>query len=116
MKTVLMLGILCTIGAAIAGRPPQLSYTKDIKPLFGKRCLSCHNALRSFGKLDLSTYEAAMKGGEHGKVIKPKNAAGSLLVKMVKGTAKPMMPKGGAPLSQAEIKKISDWIQSGAKK
>ena len=64
----------------------------------------------------MDTYEGVMKGGEHGKAVLAKNSAGSRLMKMVKGTLQPRMPLDAAPLTQAELEKISKWITQGAKK
>jgi len=58
-----------------------------------------------------------MKGGKDGAVVKPGDPDGSLLVQKVKGTQTigARMPRGGAPLPDAQIQRISDWVAQGAK-
>src|SRR6266436_10408212 len=46
-----------------------LTYAKDIRPLFEASCLRCHGQERPKGDLRLDSLEAALKGGEDGKVI-----------------------------------------------
>src|SRR5690349_17800344 len=57
-----------------------LTYAKDIKPLFEASCNRCHGAERQRGDLRLDTLEAALKGGENGKVIVAGDSKKSSLV------------------------------------
>src|SRR5215475_11857205 len=57
-----------------------VTYAKDIKPIFEKTCFKCHGAEKQKGKLRVDSLEAALKGGEDGKVIEPGNSAKSTLV------------------------------------
>src|SRR5947209_2263701 len=61
----------------------NVTYTQDIKPMFDKACISCHGKDKAKAKLRLDSLEAALKGGEDGKVIEPGNSAGSMLVQNV---------------------------------
>jgi cytochrome c551/c552 len=56
-----------------------------------------------------------MTTGDHGPVVIPKDAAGSLLAQKLLGTqaSGTIMPPGGK-LSDAEIQLILDWIMAGA--
>jgi mono/diheme cytochrome c family protein len=77
------------------------------------RCAGCHNAAAKQGGLDLSTREAALRGGKNGAAIRPGSAGESLLMKHVTGALKPVMPLGSA-LSEAERLALSAWIDRGA--
>src|SRR6266851_3366600 len=57
-----------------------VTYATDIKPIFEKSCIKCHGPEKQKGKLRLDTLEAALKGGEDGKVIEPGKSAESMLV------------------------------------
>src|SRR2546421_12624817 len=57
-----------------------VTYAKDIKPIFEKSCIKCHGAEKQKGKLRLDSLQAALKGGEDGKVVLPGDSAGSILV------------------------------------
>lgn len=118
MKLVVTLSVIvCAIASTVTATPQQPVLTfKNIKPILDRRCVPCHGDSYPGGNLRLDSYEALMKGGKHGKVVLPKNSAGSRLMKMVKGTVQPRMPMDGQPLIQAEMERISKWIAQGAKK
>ncbi len=87
----------------------------DAAAIFTKHCVTCHSGPRAPEKLRLDTYQDVMRGGKDGAVIVPKDPAKSELVKRVKGTSKPRMPKNGPPwLSDEEIKTLEKWIENGA--
>lgn len=92
----------------------QISYEKDVLPIFKASCLSCHKPDKKKGKLDMSTYADLRKGGKQGDPIKPGDPAKSLLVDMISGK-EPEMPEKGDKLTDAQVKVISDWIKQGAK-
>src|SRR5207244_3534947 len=57
-----------------------ITYAKDIRPLFEGSCFRCHGEDHQKGELRLDSLEAALKGGEDGKVIIPGKSKESLLV------------------------------------
>ena len=57
-----------------------LTYDKDIKPMLEASCLRCHGAEKPKGGLRLDSREAALKGGEDGKMVVPGDSKKSLLV------------------------------------
>jgi mono/diheme cytochrome c family protein len=87
-----------------------VSYARQVAPIFTNRCAECHGATTKEAGLDLSTYEAAMKGSEYGAVIEAGNAS-SLLLEMV---AAGEMPQDADPLPAEEIALIRAWIAAGA--
>ena len=98
-----------------------VTYASDIKPIVDKSCVSCHGPEKSKGKLRLDTLEAALKGGEDGKVVEPGNSAGSVLVHNVAHLGDPddYMPPpknkaGIPPLTPEQIGLIRAWIDQGA--
>lgn len=113
LSVVVMAGVL----ASALTSPQQQPLTfNDLKPILDKKCVSCHGSSYPGGKLRLDSYEGLMSGGEHGKAVIAKNSAGSRLMKMLKGTMQPRMPMDQAPLTHAEMEKISKWITQGSKK
>jgi len=58
----------------------NVTYEKDVKPIFEETCVRCHGADRQKGGLRLDSLEAVLKGGEDGKVVVPKDSAKSPLV------------------------------------
>jgi mono/diheme cytochrome c family protein len=89
----------------------QVSYSKDIQPIFTQNCVRCHGGR---GGLYLDSYAHVMAGGVTGPVIVPGSPQDSLLVKRIEGIVQPQMPLGGPPLSQADINLIVNWIAEGA--
>lgn len=94
-----------------APRSGPVSYARQVAPIFSARCSECHGAETKEAGLDLSTYEAAMKGSEYGTVIEAGDPAGSLLIEMVTAGE---MPQDADPLPAEEIALIRAWIQAGA--
>jgi len=54
-----------------AATPASVTFAKDIEPIFAKSCWNCHSKDAQLADLDLSTREAAIRGGEHGAAIVP---------------------------------------------
>jgi mono/diheme cytochrome c family protein len=95
-----------------------VTYDKDIKAVFEKACFKCHGAEKQKGKLRLDSLQAALKGGDDGKVIEPGNSAKSTLVHAIarlnEDDAMPPADKGD-PLSKDQIGLVRAWIDQGAK-
>ena len=101
-----------------ASTKKDLTYAKDIKPLFEKSCFKCHGAEKQKGKLRLDTVGAALKGGEDGPDIVAGNSAKSKLVHAIarlnEDEAMPPADKG-KPLTKEEVGLVRAWIDQGAK-
>jgi hypothetical protein len=108
----ILLAIPCCLAAAGQGVAADL-FRDKIAPLLETRCLSCHNAQKKRGGLDLSTRTSALAGGKNGPVLVPGAAAKSRLVQMI-GGANPRMPRTGAKLSAGEVAQVRRWIGTGA--
>ena len=99
-----------------------VTYATDIKPIFDSACIRCHGAEKPKARLRLNGLEAALKGGEDGKVILPGNSAGSILIHCVAHLGKPdgfmPPPRNRAnipPLTKEQIGLIRAWIDHGAR-
>jgi mono/diheme cytochrome c family protein len=80
-----------------------------------KSCTPCHNAAMAQAKLRLDSLESLAKGGMSGAVIKPGDAANSLLFKRITATDPAMrMPPTGALLNADAIATVKTWIDNGA--
>jgi len=87
-----------------------------VQAIFDQNCMPCHSAQNHKNGLDLTSYEALMKGGEGGQEIVPGDPDKSLIVMYLTGAKKPQMPQKRAPLTPDQMKVITDWIKAGAKK
>jgi mono/diheme cytochrome c family protein len=86
----------------------------QVAPIFVKHCLECHGA-DAKGGLRLDTFAGMEKGGKSGPLLQIGDAENSLLMARLTAAGDARMPKGGEPLSEAECKKIAEWINRGAK-
>ena len=87
----------------------------DVAPLFAQRCVVCHSGEQAAAKLRLDAHASVLAGGGRGPVVKPGNAAGSELIRRVKGQSQPRMPMTGPPwLGDAEVALLERWIDAGA--
>ena len=88
-----------------------------VKPMFTANCVTCHGPTRHKSNLRLDTYEAAMRGGKHGLVIKPGEPRGSELFRRISLNSSDedvMPPNNRRLLSARDVRLIEQWIQSGA--
>lgn len=99
-----------------------VTYESDIKPIFEKSCVKCHGMQKPKAKLNLTTREGALKGGEDGKVIEPGNSTKSGMVISAArigdedGWMPPKKNKANiGPLTAEEVGLIRAWIDQGAK-
>ena len=99
-----------------------VTFAADIKPIFEKSCVKCHGPEKQKGKLRLDTLEAALKGGQDGKVIEVGKSAESMLVHNIAhvGDEDMWMPPPDnkdkiEPLTKEQVGLIRAWIDQGAK-
>src|SRR6185312_7622175 len=92
----------------------EVSFQKDILPVFEQSCAKCHLGDMAMGKLRLDSEASILKGGASGPAVVAGKSGDSLLVKRILGlNDAPRMPMGGAPLSDAQVKLISAWVDQG---
>jgi cytochrome c553 len=89
----------------------NVSFSKNVLPIFEANCTTCHGASRQSSNLMLNSYTNLMAGGLGGLVIQPGNAQESELFQKISTGS---MPRGGSKLSDIEIQIITDWINAGA--
>src|ERR1700690_4045311 len=96
-KLGLMVLVYLTVGCT-----RQVSFKKDIHPIFQERCMKCH-APGSPGCLvsgfSVATYQSLMKGTKFGPVVVPGSSLDSNLLRLVKHEADPSiaMPRSVTP-------------------
>lgn len=121
--TKISLSAVALLGLAACGpqsQQPTVSFKSDIKPLLDHNCTECHTengtGTQASG-LQTVTYETLMKGTKFGPVIVPGNAEHSTFYRLIAGKVDPsiQMPHGKEKLAEADVKKVEDWIQQGAK-
>ncbi|MBS0263495.1 MAG: hypothetical protein JSS02_16260 [Planctomycetes bacterium] len=91
------------------------AFERDVAPVLVARCLNCHGNDNPRGNLQITTFAGIVRGGDSGAFVVPGKPDESSLIARINATGEQRMPKGGAALSDEQIKKITDWVASGAK-
>jgi WD40 repeat protein/mono/diheme cytochrome c family protein len=101
--------------AAAAAAP--VSFSKQIAPILQARCQGCHQPAKPGGGYVTTEFARLLAAGESETPAvvagEPEESNLLTLIRPVDGQAK--MPKGEAPLGDAEIALIERWIAEGAK-
>ena len=91
-------------------------FVKDVRPILRRACFECHGAEKHEGGLRFDQRDAALRGGDSGRVLiagRPEESELLRRVSLPRGHEDAMPPRG-KPLSAREIKVLRDWIASGA--
>src|SRR4051812_33837066 len=105
--------LLCALMVCLAASATRADSKTSAEAMrvLQRDCLGCHNPEKHRGGLNLTTREAALKGGEDGPVIAPKKE--SKLITVLAAEADPHMPPK-KQLKSADIDLLKKWIASGA--
>lgn len=91
----------------------ELTFEKDIRPIFRAHCFDCHGATDEMqGQLDLRLVRFLKQGGESGAAITVGAPEDSYLLDRVRSGE---MPPGDHRVSDKEIAVLEKWIAQGAK-
>jgi len=85
-------------------------FHKEVASLLKEHCVQCHGGEKTEGDFDLATREGLLQGER----IKPFDAAGSALMKLIRHEEEPLMPDNKPKLPDAAIATIAAWIELGA--
>ncbi len=102
--------ISCLQYTCAAQGTAKIEFQRDVVPILGQRCTSCHSGDHPKGQLDLSDKNKLQNGGESGAVVAPGQPAKSLLMQFVDDNTMP--PK--KPLTDVEKNILREWIRLGA--
>src|SRR5579859_403293 len=93
------------------------SFINDIAPILKENCYACHDAKKRSGKLDMTTFEKFMQGGNSDAPVTAGKPDESLLLELVAAKGKKRMPPEGkgTPLAKEQVALIERWIKEGAK-
>lgn len=106
---------LPVFGQGVDAKP--VDFDRDIKPIFDQACIRCHGADKQLGGLRLDS-DAALRGGDSGKVILPGDGGASHLIQLVLASVPDdpdaVMPPRGKRLTAEQIQTLARWIDQGA--
>jgi mono/diheme cytochrome c family protein len=82
--------------------------------LLARHCTLCHQGPQAPLGLRLDSLAGVLAGSSRGPVVRSGDAAGSELIRRLKGQSQPRMPMTGPPyLSDAEVARFEAWIAAG---
>jgi hypothetical protein len=92
----------------------NVSFSKDIAPIFELKCVSCHGNGRLDAGLDLTDWAQFVDG----RIVVPTAADNSVLVWTIEwlpGFPRMPPPNFSVPLTALQIRGVKTWIDEGAK-
>lgn len=112
-----VIGVVVVLGVFSLSSEDEVDFSADIKPIINKHCISCHGGVKKNGGFSLLFEEEAFAKTESGKpAIIPGDAEHSELIRRLTAEdPEERMPYDAPPLSSAEIKLLTRWINQGAK-
>jgi len=111
IAAILGLGLAGAAAPAWAQVGKNVSFSKDVLPIFQRRCQNCHGVGNSAG-LKLDTFENVSLGATSGQVLQPGAPDQSKLYQAISTNR---MPPANPKLTVAEKAIIRAWIFQGAK-
>ncbi len=109
---------ICALAFALAASPALHGTEVDksaaaAMTILRAQCFNCHNDTKVKGGLDLTSREAALKGGDSGVAIKLGRGADSMLIKVLAPGGDPHMPPK-KQLPANTITTLRAWVDAGA--
>jgi WD40 repeat protein len=98
--------------------PDEVSFYKDVRPIFQQNCNGCHQPAKASGGYVMSAFAQLLNKGESDKPgVVPGKPAESNLVSQIspQNGKKAPMPRGRDPLTEREVAMVTKWIAQGAK-
>jgi hypothetical protein len=96
-------------------RADDVDFSRDVQPILARRCLSCHGPDTQEAGLRLDDPKSATATLDSGaRAIVPGKPAASEILARITATDDTRMPPEGAPLTAAQVKSLTAWIESGA--
>ncbi len=119
LTTVLLTYVLLTTNAAFPGdvnTPSDIRFNDDIRPILSEHCFACHGPDSASRKADLrlDQRETAL---DSGAIVPGKADKSELIARITSDDPEVVMPPPSfrKPLSNAQKKLLSRWIEAGAK-
>ena len=97
---------------------PADAWDAKVRPLFEQYCVGCHGPESPKGGLRLDQREAALRGGNSGRVMIPSQSSQSWLIKRLRlpsNDPSTMPPQGHPRPTPEQIKILSEWIDRDAR-
>jgi hypothetical protein len=117
MLWVLLFIVVAVSVFVFSTRRPAIDFNTEVKPIFNKKCISCHGGVKKKAGFSLLFRSEAMANTESGKpAIIPGDADKSELIRrLTLKDPEERMPYKHDALSEHEISILRRWVNEGAK-
>ncbi|MCA8986564.1 MAG: hypothetical protein KDA78_02925 [Planctomycetaceae bacterium] len=113
---MICLMVWCFLLGSPSVQADPIDYQTRIQPLLTKYCSGCHSADEPEAEFSTESFDSVLQGLKGRPAILPGDAGSSLMVHLLEGTAKPVMPPEDEPApTKDEITLIRQWIDEGAR-
>ncbi len=96
----------------------RVNFEKHIQPILEQNCVSCHNAEKSKGDLNIATKADAFSTGDNAPNIIPHDLekSGLYALTTLEADDDDLMPpkKSGGPLKKEQVALLRSWVEQGA--
>ena len=114
-SVLLIVSVVCARATA-QDLPEQISFNRDIRPIFNKHCTACHGGVKQAAGVSFVYAEQVV--APDGWIVEPGEPDFSSLLDRVKSDdpeARMPPPEHGRALNKNEIDLLTRWIEQGAK-
>lgn len=103
-------------GCAAEPATSQVSYWKEVRPVFQAHCQGCHQPAKASGEYVMTEFDTLLSGGESGEaaIVAGDPAASRLMALITPAEGKAEMPQDRPPLVDTQLELIRQWIAQGA--
>ena len=111
-------GVLLLIGFFIFNTGfKKIDFNTEVKPIFNKRCISCHGGVKRQGGFSVLFRSDALSDTESGKpAIVPGHPEKSEMIRRLNlSDPEERMPYKHEALSKTDINTLTEWVKQGAK-
>lgn len=118
-KKIWLVVVALVAGAAIfiiGTSHKPIDYNTQVKPIFNKKCITCHGGVKQKAGFSLLFREEALGNTKSGKpaIIPGKPGESELIRRVTERDPEERMPFKHEPLSKTEINILRQWIKEGA--
>lgn len=95
----------------------SVDFNRDIRPILNQNCVGCHGGVKQAGGVSFIYRAEALGTGQSGRptIIPGNPGASELISRVMSRDADLRMPLHAAPLPEAQIALLKQWIREGAK-
>ena len=122
MRRIPLVATAAAVAALLLGgcSPKEVSYSKDVQPILATNCSECHSPGKpgyQASGFDTTSYDALLRGGKFGALIKPGDSFTSAFNMVIEGRVHQSirMPHGREKLADRDLEILNNWVKQGAR-